>query len=54
MENSTKFIKTKKRLMELFRPTGPTTPETPARTTPDEIQGDEEPPKYGVLGSEKH
>ena len=23
MENSTKFVKTKKRLMEIFRPTGP-------------------------------
>ena len=26
----------------------PPTPETPARTTPDEIQSDEDPPKFGV------
>jgi hypothetical protein len=49
--NSAKFIKTKKPLLDLFRPTAPPTPETPARTTPDEIQSDEEPPKFGVRGS---
>ena len=47
MDNSAKFVKSKKRLMEIFRPTGPPTQETPARTTPDEFMSDEEPPKYG-------
>jgi len=42
MNNSAKFIKTKRRLLELFRPTGRPAPETPARTTPDEIQSDED------------
>jgi len=52
MDNSTKFVKTKKRLMEIFRPTASPLPDTPARTTPDEIQGDEDPKRYGVRGSD--
>ena len=52
MDNFTKLVRTKQRLFELLRPTGPPTPETPARTTPDEIQSDEDPPKYGVLSTE--
>jgi hypothetical protein len=46
--NSTKFVRTKQRLLNIFRPTSPPTPETPARTTPDEIQRDEDPAKFGV------
>jgi len=52
VDNFTKLVRTKQRLFELLRPTGPPTPETPARTTPDEIQSDEDPPKYGVLSTE--